>query len=278
MIRIRTIQWRDVPAATKLNRQAGWNQVEDDWFRFLSIEPQGCFAADSDGELVGTAVACAFGPVGWLAMVLVASSHRGRGIGSKLTAHAVSWLTRRGVRTIRLDATPLGRPIYEKLNFVPQYEVVRFEGTLAPRKPEGVVRPASPDDLRGLIDLDTHVTRTERSKWLMALFSAWPEAVRVVSSGNEILGFVAARRGARAIQIGPCVATRGTGAILFGDLSQRYAGYPICVDVPLANSAAAHQAAQMGLDVQRHLIRMCRGDRVREKMDQLWASSGPEMG
>ena len=30
--------------------------------------------------------------------------------------------------TIRLDATALGRPIYEKLRFAPDYELARFEG------------------------------------------------------------------------------------------------------------------------------------------------------
>jgi len=36
------------------------------------------------------------------------------------------------VPTIRLDATPLGRPVYAKLGFVDEYEVTRYGGTPAP--------------------------------------------------------------------------------------------------------------------------------------------------
>jgi len=41
-------------------------------------------------------------------------------------------LDARGVPTIRLDATPLGRPVYTKLGFVDEYEVTRYGGTPAP--------------------------------------------------------------------------------------------------------------------------------------------------
>ena len=33
-----------------------------------------------------------------------------------------------GCTTIRLDATPLGQPLYESLGFVPQYELTRYAG------------------------------------------------------------------------------------------------------------------------------------------------------
>jgi hypothetical protein len=52
----------------------------------------------------------------------------------------------------------------------------------------------------------------------------------------------------------------------------------VYLDVPLLNPAAALQAEVMGLRVQRHLVRMCRGEPVCEDVRQLWSSSGPEMG
>ena len=47
---------------------------------------------------------------------------------------------------------------------------------------------------------------------------------------------------------------------------------------PLPNHAAVKAVEAMGLTVQRPLLRMGRGEPVREDLDLLWASSGPEKG
>ena len=44
------------------------------------------------------------------------------------------------------------------------------------------------------------------------------------------------------------------------------------------NAAAIRWALDTGLTVQRHLLRMRRGTKLAERIDELWASSGPEMG
>ncbi len=38
------------------------------------------------------------------------------------------------------------------------------------------------------------------------------------------------------------------------------------------------RAEAQHLTVQRHLLRMCRGELVQERVEGLWASSGPEKG
>src|SRR5215470_13964397 len=99
----------DIPLGMRLKEQAGWNQTEADWRRFLDLEPEGCFVAELDSVPAGTTLTCTFGPVAWIAMVLVDAALRGRGIGKALMVHALDFLDRRGVRTVRLDATPLGQ-------------------------------------------------------------------------------------------------------------------------------------------------------------------------
>src|SRR5262245_16769871 len=100
----------DVPLGMRLKEQAGWNQVEKDWLRFLDLEPGGCFVAELDGTAVGTVATCVFGPVAWVAMVLVNAAYRGRGAGKALMGHALKYLDGRGVASVRLDATSLGQP------------------------------------------------------------------------------------------------------------------------------------------------------------------------
>jgi GNAT superfamily N-acetyltransferase len=284
VFRIRTMSSNDVAAATRLVDEAGWNQIAADWNRFLAIEPDGCFVAEIEGDLVGTTVACRFPPVAWLAMVLVAADRRRSGIGRGLVEHAVGWLDDRRIRTIRLDATPPGRAIYEKLGFSPQFEVARYGGKVqaAPSAGGGtgerVVRARLERDLGSILELDHRATRTDRAGWLKAIVSDWPDAVHTVLAGNRLEGFVAARRGARATQIGPCIAQGNAGAALLNDVALRHAGEEVYIDVPEPNGSACALAETIGLGAQRRFVRMCRGEPVHEDLSWVWSSSGPELG
>src|SRR5215468_10104666 len=105
MLRIRTMTDNDLSLAMSLKDQAGWNQTEADWQRFLAMEPAGCFVAEWDGRPVGTTVTCILGSVAWVAMVLVDPEFRGKGIGKALMTHALDFLESQSVPSIRLDAT-----------------------------------------------------------------------------------------------------------------------------------------------------------------------------
>src|SRR5437870_5411367 len=135
MFHIRPMTVADLPVGMRLKQQAGWNQTEADWRRFLALEPDGCFVAERDGAPVGTTTTCTFGPVAWIAMVLVDPAVRGQGIGKALMRHALAYLDRCGVRSIRLDATPMGQPLYEQLGFQVEYPLARYEGMLPAAEP-----------------------------------------------------------------------------------------------------------------------------------------------
>jgi GNAT superfamily N-acetyltransferase len=278
VIRIRPLTAEDIPFGMRLKQQAGWNQLEADWARFLALEPTGCFVAEWDGQPVGTTTTCIFGTVAWVAMVLVDPAFRGRGIGTALMAHALAYLDQRGVQSVRLDATPLGQPIYEKQGFVAEYTLARYAGTVAGTDPVAGVVPFQAEHLNGLLDLDRRVTGTDRRKLLLRLLEEWPDGARVVHRDGTVVGCLSARRGARAIQVGPCLATAGAGPLLFADAWQRFPRQPIFIDIPVGNTAAVSLAEAKGLTVQRHLLRMGRGPTVHEHIDELWASSGPEKG
>lgn len=134
MITIRSLTTGDLGFGLSLSKQAGWNQVLADWQRLLSLEPQGFFLALYHGRPAGTVGTCIFGHIAWAAMMLVDSSLRRCGIGSALLRHALDWLDANNVRTVRLDATPVGLPMYEKHGFKIQFELTRYAGELAGRR------------------------------------------------------------------------------------------------------------------------------------------------
>jgi hypothetical protein len=278
MIHVRPMTPADLPFGLRLSSCAGWNQTEADWQRFLFLQPDGCFLAEQDNTPAGTTTTCILGEVAWIAMVLVDESLRGRGIGTALLHHALAFLDSRQVPTIRLDATPLGQPLYERLGFVEQFRLARYVGTLPPAPPAAGSEDTPSPQWEALAALDEEVTGADRRRLLLRLFTEQPASVRQVRLGDRPAGYLASRPGRRAIQIGPCIAAPEVGPLLFAEAWQRHGGQPVYLDVPVPNLAATQLAEARGLTVQRYLTRMCRGQQRGERVGWLWASSGPEKG
>ena len=268
----------DLRLGLRLSRQAGWNQTESDWLRFMNTESEGCFVAEFNGRSVGTTTTCIFDKVAWIAMVLVDKESRGQGVGTKLLKYSLDYLDEQKVATVRLDATHLGRPIYEKLGFVPEYELARFEGMAQPSKTGPLVTEAVPEFFPDMIELDRQMTGTNRAKMLRLLFKEFQKNTRIVTHHDKVDGFVTMHPGANAVQVGPCTATMNAGPALLSDALNRCAGKAVYVDIPTGNVPAVKIAESNGLKIQRHFIRMCRGERIRDDIQAIWASSGPEKG
>ena len=119
---LRAMTKGDVPSGMRLKELAGWNQTANDWDRFLEASPEGCFVAESHGEVRGTVTTIVYeSRFAWVGMVLVDPDHRGQGIGTQLLLRAIEYLDGLGITTVKLDATPKGKPIYERLGFVTEY-------------------------------------------------------------------------------------------------------------------------------------------------------------
>lgn len=278
MITVRQMTIDDLGLGMKLSGQAGWNQTEADWRRFIELEPEGCFVGELNGRSVGTTTTCVFRKTAWIAMVLVDVSARHNGVGTALLKYAIGYLEARRVATIRLDATLLGRPIYERLGFTADYSLARFEGIAVASEEHSVVVKAAPEMFAQIVEFDTRVTGRERVKMLGRLFKEFPRETRILWRTAEIEGFVTMRPGANAVQIGPCTATPYAGPILLGDALNRCAGKPVFVDVPLDNAEAVKVVEAGELTIQRTFTRMSRGPKIAENVPVSWASSGAEKG
>jgi GNAT superfamily N-acetyltransferase len=285
MLTIRLMTAGDVPLGLRLCEQAGWNQMEADWQRCLELQPDGCFVAEYEGVPCGITTTCIFGTVAWIAMVLVDVTLRGRGIGRGLLERALALLDARCIASVRLDATPLGRPLYQSLGFVEEYTLVRHEGMLPAETPAAVssnkiaIGAMAAAHQERVLQFDRQVTNTDRQALLRRLFAEMPEEWQVATRGEDVLGYAAARPGSQAWQIGPCAATvEEAGLLLLQDAWRRHAGRRVFVDVPVDNGAVLSAVQAAGLVPQRPLYRMGRGPRVPERIEHLCASFGPEKG
>ena len=125
-LRLRLLKRADLAFADSVRALAGWNQTMEDWERFLSAEPDGCFLAEWNGASAGTATTTVYErELAWIGMVLVHPEFRRRGIGRALLERCIEYLRSRGVRCIKLDATPLGEKVYAGLGFKDEWTRLR---------------------------------------------------------------------------------------------------------------------------------------------------------
>jgi predicted N-acetyltransferase YhbS len=164
-IEVRLLLESDIPAALRLRELAQWNQTENDWLRLLRLEPNGCFCATIDGEVVATTTTTTYRPeLAWIGMVLVDPKCRQQGIATRLMKIALEYLAEAGVPTIKLDATPLGCSLYRNLGFKDESLIERWVGIAGPRQ----VTCSSLDTAvrREALLFDRHAFGVDRSKLL----------------------------------------------------------------------------------------------------------------
>ena len=178
-----------LPEALRLTEQSQWNQTERDWRRLLQSLPKGCFGALLDGRLIGTITTVAYGTeLAWIGMMLVDPDYRRRGLGTRLMQTALEHLQRIGVASIKLDATPAGRPLYESLGFRPEGLIERWEGIGQP----GVKKkwPAWEEQFRPVVyAFDRLAFGADRSPILASLIEDSPVAPLVAMNPDGQAGF-----------------------------------------------------------------------------------------
>ena len=276
-IEIRLLFESDIPSAMRLKEAAGWNQTEADWRRVLSLEPNGCFAAVSDGHLVGTTTTTIFGDLAWIGMVLVDPAHRRQGIATSLLRVALDYLNDK-VETIKLDATALGQPVYENFGFEVESVVERWSGTASATSAE-----TQPDvdevTLRELLNLDRLAFNADRSELIKRLIDeACVSPVLVKAADGAVSGYALTRSGTRKTYIGPVVA-RGSAVVetLLDRMLSRVQGCEVYIDFNRECLVDSSLLAERGFTKERDLIRMVKGP-GHKTSPLVVAIAGPEVG
>lgn len=286
MITIRAFTTADVPLAGELRRLAGWNQTDRDWLGYLEFEPTGCFVAEIDGRGAGTATTITYGDrFGWIGMVLVHPEQRRFGIGTALLRHSIAYLQRRGVSSIKLDATPMGRKVYVPLGFVDEYDLARYEGiapAIATAEGSDVVGIAAlrENEVAEVAAFDAPIFGAARPAVIASLAQRNSEYCFVAREKGDVAGYLIAREGANAVQLGPWLANDGaTAELLLRAFFARVPGRRVFVDVLEPNAAARGLIERAGFTVQRPFARMYFGENVSPGDPlRVFGTSGAEKG
>jgi GNAT superfamily N-acetyltransferase len=218
------------------------------------------------GDLAGVAAGALFGGTGWVGGVAVVPAHRRVGLGGALTAAIVEFLEARGVATVLLHATALGRPVYERLGFVPETAYVTLSGPTLDRAPGGPVRPGRAADLEAVLALDRAATGEDRRRLLTAL---WPTGGLIAAVDGRPLGYHLPspwRPGGATIAADPAAGL----ALL--DTVRAASGDEVALSVPAANTAAVESLESAGFTERYRTIRMHRGPRIAWDPSALFAA------
>ena len=269
----------DIPDAMRLKDIAGWNQTAEDWERFLLASPEGCFATESNGHVTGTVTTITYeDKLAWLGMVLVDPQHRGKGLGKALLERAIEHLDSRGIGCMKLDATPFGKPLYEKLGFVSEYQIERWM-----LKRQSHEKPALKHDsveLEEVLELYRQVFGADRSWLLRSIAEGDPDFVLTIRQGSGLAGYAFARRGSLADQLGPWTARdKNAAAALLDEFLRRSTRHLLFVYCLCGNPWAVPLVKARGFELSRPLTRMFRGtNNCVGRPELLYAILGPEFG
>jgi GNAT superfamily N-acetyltransferase len=282
---LRTMAKHDIPSGLRLKELAGWNQTAADWNRFLDASPQGCFVAEVDGKVCGTATTISFeNKFAWIGMVLVDPEYRSRGIGTKLLERTIEYLDHQTMPTMKLDATPQGKPLYEKLGFVTEYGIERW---VLKRSPNAGARTADPNravlstaQLQSILAKDREVFGADRSSLLLSLREESPDFGMGAWDDGKLCGYTFGRRGSFADHLGPWMAeTSATARELLDEFLARSSRETLIVDCLTGNPAALELLRTAGFSYARTLTRMYRGSNdCAGNPAALCAILGPEFG
>ncbi len=259
---IRILNDGDIPRILEIAHHAGWSQTAGDLERMLRYSPGGCFGLDLPpeegwpGGLASTAMAFSHGAeLGWIAMVLTDPALRGRGLASRLMEHAIQYLRDLGTHWIKLDASDLGRPIYERMGFAPENLMERGLRAAAPAPaPLSTqfveVRQSASLPLR----LDFRGFGADRSR-LLGMFTALDGARSAVAAGER--GYAILRPNKWGVQLGPmvCDGPAVAESLLRWAIGEA-GGRALQWDFIRENHAARSLAAAYGFEVRRVLHRM----------------------
>ena len=285
-MQLRAMTEKDIRAGMRLKEIAGWNQTEADWLIFLEAGPDGCFAAEVDGVVRGTATTIVYGGrFAWVSMVLVDPEYRGRGIGTRLLERCIEYLDSIRVPCIKLDATPLGKPIYEKLGFKSEYEIERWALN---RKPEELAHrdrieaeePMPGPLLEHVLKADREAFGADRSAVLRAVNHDAPALTDGVWNAGGMEGYAFGRRGSFADHLGPWIAKdETTGQRLLERFLEQSSRECVIADCVKANPFAQKLLRTKGFEPARPLTRMFRGrNDFSGRPELVCGILGPEFG
>jgi GNAT superfamily N-acetyltransferase len=281
--KIRPMITNDLNQSISLSNSEGWNQTEKDWKLLLENPINICIVAEYNNKVIGTATALNHSnKIAWIGMVLVDKSFRGRGVGKMLLTNIIGAL--KNVDSIKLDATPVGLPLYQKLGFIEENKIYRminpslqsFEKQALNYEPINIDHESFSDVLK----LDKRIFGTARTYLLQTLLRNYPGKAYLIKRNKKLDGYMFGRDGVRFNYIGPVFAfSHDSARILISKALESLNNQPVALDILQDKDGLIKWLEMLGFVKQRHFIRMnFKSNSYCGIIKYQYLISGPEFG
>ncbi len=259
----------------------GWGYTQADFRRLIALSPEGCYAAEDGGRVVGVMTTTTYGRLAFLGAVIVAPEARGSGLGRQMMQAALLRLAATGVETVRLNAYMNVVSFYERLGFHGEYDVPRWRAKASPRS--GNPMPvATQGDLEAIVAFDAPFFGAPRRALLEQLLQENPATFLVAREGKSVLGYLVGSPFGGACEIGPWVVAPGRSDVardLFGALVNAVGAREYSFSGPERNPELMRFVHEAHFTEAFRTLRMWWGmDLYPGDPTGLWAAGGLEKG
>jgi predicted N-acetyltransferase YhbS len=280
-ISIRTLSDHDLESADVIT-QSAFQRSESSLkeLRLIrKVQPQGAFIAYHRETPVGIVASLIYPAFVYVGPLAVRQEFQRQGIGLALMKYLFAWLDQQGVDQVLLDASPLGQPLYEKLDFIAcgQVYVLQRQNGLSSSQPPTEVQHLSHQGLDLITATDTQAFGTDRKGLLGALLDIYPKRGFVLKDGKKgVNGYLIAQERT----IGPWVSqTKADAELLLKAALSLPFSRPASVIVPGENVEAIPMLQTFGFEILRVLRHMMRGsNKLTRQRDKLYGQVSLSLG
>ncbi len=279
---IKTLLLPDIGQAINLSNAEKWNQTKKDWELLIGNPLNVCLSAHNGGKIIGTATAINYkDEIAWIGMVLVAQEHRGNGISNMLLSGLFEKL--KSCRSVKLDATPAGQPVYKKYGFKDEYLIHRMIApciNLPLRTERLPLRQIFTSDIEAVVEFDRKIFGADRKQLIHYLVNNFSNNCWMLISHRQITGIALGRKGNHYYQIGPVMALNAELAkMLISKSLEKLVGQAVVIDIPEDKKELAEWLESIGFSKQRIFIRMYRNENPFPGIpENQFLICGPEFG
>ena len=185
----------------------------------------------------------------WLACIIVHPNHRKKGLGNIITQSLINGIDRERFKTIYLDATEMGYPVYKKLGFQVESEYVHLhqEYSIDTGDVSQNIYPFQEEFTDEILKLDEEISG-ERRKGILSDFL---ESALVYKTGTDIHGFYIPNWGD-----GPVIANNNEAGLELMKIRIQQKKNAV---IPTANQTALEFLGKLGYKTYKTSKRMLLG-------------------
>src|SRR5262245_35342097 len=256
----------------------GWNPGLADAACFATVDPEGFFIGEIDGEPAAT-ISCVNydARFSFLGFYIVRPDLRGRGYGLRIWNAAIAHAQ---TRVIGLDGVVAQQENYRKSGFRLAYANVRYCGTIAAAPPARAGAVALPDIPFPAVEADAAtVFPAPRAAFLRAWIDTPGHVGRALVRDARLAAWGVIRPCRTGRKIGPLVADdRAAAEAVLAALLKGAGDSPVFLDVPSVNRDAVALAQDLGLAPVFETARMYTGAIPSLRLERVFGVTTFELG